>query len=363
MKHQIVFFFTLILLIASCCNKKTRIKDTAVHTIHETSIATLVLPREGETFKCGDSIRFKFKINPDSLIIIDSAVITNSKNIQNKFYSGFEKMSWNSSPARVGKNILKVIFYKKGRKETHTVSVVLISDIIPFEYKYKVINKFPHDNQAFTQGLLYDDGMLYESTGLEGQSTLRIVTIQTGIPIMKINLENQIFAEGIALFNNQIYQLTYKSQIGFIYDKKTLQLIRRFDYPIKEGWGLTSDGNHLIMSDGSAQLYFIEPTYFSQVDQIEVFDNKGMITYLNELEYINGKVLANIWYKNIIVVIDPANGKVTGKLDLDKLIPHEIKQDPNKVLNGIAWNPLTKHILITGKNWPVLYELEIIPPL
>lgn len=363
MKYHLSFFFTFVLLIASCCNKKTRTSDTPTHIEHESLMASLVLPRDGDTFTCGDSIHFKFRINPDSLVLIDSAVISNNKNIQNKFYTGFERMAWSSSNARVGKNILKVTFYKKGRKENHTISVILLSDLIPSEHKYKIINKFPHDNQAFTQGLLYDNGVLYESTGLEGQSTLRIVTIQTGIPIMKINLENQIFAEGIALFNNQIYQLTYKSQIGFIYDKKNLQLIRRFDYPIKEGWGLTSDGNHLIMSDGSAQLYFIEPVYFTQVDQIEVFDNKGMVTYLNELEYINGKVLANIWYKNIVVIIDPLTGKVTGQINLEKLIPAEIKQDPNKVLNGIAWNPATKHIFITGKNWPVLYELEIIPPL
>ncbi len=363
MKYQIFFLFAFILLIASCCNKTTRMNDTTVHYGHETPVATLVLPRDGETYKCGDSIRFKFRINPDSLGLIDSAVISNSNNIQNKFYSDFDRMAWNSSNARVGKNILKVTFYKKGRKENHAISVILLSDIVPFEYKYKIINKYPHDKQAFTQGLLYDNGVLYESTGLEGQSTLRIVNIQTGVPLLKINLENQIFAEGIALFNDQIYQLTYKSQIGFIYDKNNLQLIRRFDYPIKEGWGLTSDGNHLIMSDGSARLYFIEPLYFSQVDQIEVFDNKGMVTYLNELEHINSKVLANIWYKEIIVVIDPKTGKVTGRINLEKLIPAEIKQDPNKVLNGIAWNETTKHIFITGKNWPVLYELEIIPPL
>jgi glutamine cyclotransferase len=300
---------------------------------------------------------------PDSLAKIDSITISSSSKNKQTYHSGFADISWNSDQARVGKNILKVTLYHKEGKEIHTVSVILLSDITPATYNYRVIQQYPHDNNAYTQGLLYHDGILYESTGLEGKSSVRMVNLITGELILKTNLENQFFGEGIALYKNCIYQITYKSQVGFVYDKKTLQLIRRFNYPIKEGWGLTSDNTNLIMSDGSAQLFFLEPEYFTQVDQIEVFDNKGMVTYLNELEYINGKVLANVYGESRIVIINPLNGKITGQINLEKLIPKGFKDDINTVLNGIAYNPRTRHIYITGKNWPVLYELEITPSL
>jgi glutamine cyclotransferase len=241
--------------------------------------------------------------------------------------------------------------------------MVILSDIVPQTYSYRIINKYPHDNQAYTQGLVYDNGVLFESTGLEGKSSVRIVNIKSGKPEKMVNLSSQYFAEGIALFNDKIYQITYRSQVGFVYDKKTLNQIRSFDYQILEGWGLSTDGKFLIMTDGSSQLFFIEPEYFTQVDKVQVFDNKGMIDSLNEIEYINGKLLSNVYGKTFIVIIDPLSGKVIGKLECKDLMPEGSLNDYGKVLNGIAYNPVSGHLYITGKNWPVLYEIELTPAL
>ncbi|MBN2274079.1 MAG: glutaminyl-peptide cyclotransferase [Bacteroidales bacterium] len=363
MKYHIYVLSVLVLIFAGCCNKKTHVKDEKASSEKALPIANLIDPAEGKVFRFGDSVQIKLRIDKDSLPCIDSAAVFTGSNDRQAFYTDYENMHWRSGKAGVGKNIVKVCLFIKGRKETHSVNLTLLSDIVPAVYNYRIIQQYPHDEDAFTQGLFYDNGMLYESTGLEGKSSLRIVTIKTGIPVRRIDLEKQFFAEGIALFRDQIYQITYKSQVGFIYDKETLSLIRRFDYPIKEGWGLTAGRNQLIMSDGSAQLYFIEPEYFTQINQIEVYDNKGMVPYLNELEYVNDKILANIWFKSIIVVIDPETGRVTGHIDLGKLIPEEFKENSDRVLNGIACNPDNGHIYVTGKNWPVLYELEIFPPL
>jgi glutamine cyclotransferase len=363
MKVRILFFPVLILVFAGCCNTKTHVKDAPPFQSTSVSAATLVAPKEGETFRCGDPVQISLKFHQDSLSQFDSALVFSRAEDRQVFYSGFEELQWKSDKARVGKNVLKVSLYRNGRKEVHNVNLTLLSDIIPAEYHYRVVQQFPHDENAWTQGLFYDQGILYESTGIEGKSSLRIVSLKTGIPVRMIDLDKQFFGEGIALFRDQVYQITWKSQVGFIYDKETLGLIRRFDYPIKEGWGLTTGSNQLIMSDGSAHLYFLEPEYLTQEDQVEVFDYKGMVTYLNELEYIHGKVLANIWYKSVIVIIDPSTGKVTGQIDLEKLVPAEFKEDSNKVLNGIAYNPGNRHIYITGKYWPVLYELEITPEI
>jgi glutamine cyclotransferase len=256
-----------------------------------------------------------------------------------------------------------VVFYNDSLQESHTTNLVILSDIVPRKYAYRVVRQFPHDPEAYTQGLFFENGYLYESTGLEGKSSLRMVNISSGKPEKMVSLGREFFGEGIALFHDQIYQVTYKSQVGFVYDKKTLEQIRSFDYQIREGWGLTTDGKYLVMSDGSSQLYFIEPDFFTQVDRIEVFDNKGMIPSLNELEYFRGKVLANVYGESDIVIIDPLSGKVLGRLDLYKLMPRGSEGDLGKVLNGIAADPQSGHLYVTGKHWPVLYEIELMPSL
>jgi len=326
-------------------------------------VTKLVSPGSGTIIQCGDSVKISLAPLATSHAI-DSVQLFSGKNHITTVFDNPERLFWNSRTSRVGQTVLKVrVFYDDSLSETHTAGIVVLSDLDPNDISYRVIKQYPHDADAYTQGLFYDNGNLYESTGIQGKSSLRIVNIASGKPIKLVSLSGEFFGEGIALMKNQVYQVTYKSQVGFVYDKNSLEQIRSFDYQIKEGWGLTTDNKNLIMSDGSAQLYFIEPEYFTQVDKIEVFNNKGMIDSLNELEYFNGHILANVYGQSFIVVIDPATGKVTGKINLHELIPEGSEGDYGKVLNGIAYNPQTGHLYVTGKHWPVLYEIALSPSL
>lgn len=359
---QFPILVCIMVLLLSCCRKNP---PQRIHKQPETipTIARLVSPQPGKVFYCGDSVQIVYQL--DNLALqIDSVTLYEGKNHAASKTGNPGNISWHTEKCRTGQTTLRfTLYYNDSLEESHNIPVVLLSDITPVDYKYRVVAKYNHDNQAYTQGLIYENGILYESTGLEGKSSVRIVEINTGKPQKYAALAPQYFGEGIALFKDQIYQVTYKSQVGFIYDKNTLNQIRTFDYQIAEGWGLTSNGEFLIMSDGSAQLFFIEPEYFTQVDRIQVFDHKGMIDSLNELEFIKGKILANVYGQTYIVVIDPATGKVTGKIELEALMPEGFKNDYSRVLNGIAYNPTNGHLYLTGKNWPVLYEVELIPAL
>lgn len=226
-------------------------------------------------------------------------------------------------------------------------------------FTYEVLNTYPHDKNAFTQGLVYDDGVLYEGTGLRGQSSLRKVELETGNILQIHNLSSQFFGEGITIFGNRIIQLTWQSKIGFVYNKDTFELIQEFNYST-EGWGITHDGNRLIMSDGSETLYFLHPETFEVVDQIKVYNNSGPITKLNELEYIHGEIYANVWQMDQIVKIDPKSGQVTGWITLTGLLTPE-EQNAANVLNGIAYDAEVDRLFVTGKRWPKMFEIELVP--
>jgi glutaminyl-peptide cyclotransferase len=350
-------------LLLSCCRKNVHQSPTGNGGQPAPSATSLLAPKANTVITWGDSVKIELTaaIVP---IRVDSVGITEGPSTRFIPTASLENLYWSSRESRVGQTALRIkVYYNDSLEDSHNVSLVILSDLVPEKYTYRIIKQYPHDNQAYTQGLVYEKGVLYESTGLESKSTLRIVDIPTGNKIKNVALAPQYFGEGIALLKDQIYQVTYKTQVGFVYDKQTLQLIRSFDYQIKEGWGLTTNGRYLIMSDGSAQLFFFEPEFFTQVDQIEVFDNRGLISSLNELEYINGKILANVYGQTYIVIIDPLTGKVTGKADLDKLMPEGARGDYGKALNGIAYDPQTRHLYVTGKNWPYLYEIELIPSL
>ncbi len=227
-------------------------------------------------------------------------------------------------------------------------------------YGYKVIRTYPHDPQAFTQGLVYEDGVLYEGTGLYGQSSLTKRGLESGNVLKRERLPRRYFGEGITIFRDKIFQLTWQSQTGFVYDKTTFRLLKEFKYP-GEGWGLTHDGKQLIMSDGTATLRFLDPNTLAETRRVTVRDNGRDIVALNELEFIHGRVFANIWGTDSIVVIDPATGQVTGWLDLTYLWPLSDRPSEEFVLNGIAFLPKSNHLLITGKCWPKLYEIELTP--
>ena len=231
-------------------------------------------------------------------------------------------------------------------------------DVIPV-YTYNIINTYPHDRNAFTQGLVFEDGVLYEGTGGLGHSTLRRVELATGDILQIRELPAQFFGEGITIYGDKIIQLTWKSNVGFVYDKDSFELLQEFGYST-EGWGITHDGERLIMSDGTSTLRFLDPQTFQDIGQLEVFDNDGPVTRLNELEYIKGEIYANVWQTDRVARIAPETGRVTGWIELGGLLTTEDRLEPVDVLNGIAYDTETDHLFVTGKLWPKLFEIELI---
>jgi glutaminyl-peptide cyclotransferase len=225
---------------------------------------------------------------------------------------------------------------------------------------YRVINAYPHDIEAFTQGLIYVDGVLYEGTGQYGESTLRRVDLETGAVEQMIELDDRYFGEGITLVGDRIYQLTWQEFTAFAYDRETFELLETFTYATA-GWGLTTDDQgQLIMSDGSDWLYFRDPETFERLGYVEVTDGGIPIPYLNELEWVDGEVWANVYLTDWIVRIDPATGKVVGWIDLTGLLPEEDHHSRLGPLNGIAYDDERGRLFVTGKRWPTLFEIELI---
>jgi glutamine cyclotransferase len=227
-------------------------------------------------------------------------------------------------------------------------------------YGYRVLAAYPHDANAFTQGLVYWQGDFYEGTGLRGRSSLRRVDMETGKVLQYLALPDQYFGEGVTLFEDRLYQLTWQSHVGFIYDRASFRLTGSFRYPT-EGWGLTHNGRELIMSDGTPTLYFIDPETMKPVRTVTVRDEKGAVWRLNELEYIRGEVYANVWKTDRIARIDPETGRVLAWIDLTGLLPPGDRSGAN-VLNGIAWDEAGGRLFVTGKLWPKLFQIELIPP-
>jgi glutamine cyclotransferase len=227
-------------------------------------------------------------------------------------------------------------------------------------YTYRIINSYPHDREAFTQGLVYKDGVLYEGTGRNGYSELRKVELETGKVLHRLKLSDEFFGEGITVYGDKIIQLTYLSNVGFVYKKETFELLREFDYPTP-GWGITNDGKHLIMSDGTQKLYFLDAETFQQVRHIEVYDRGVSIWGLNELEYIEGKIYANVWPTERIARISSKTGQVLSWIDLRGLLTQEDYVMQVDVLNGIAYDNEKGRLFVTGKNWPKLFEIKLIP--
>lgn len=227
---------------------------------------------------------------------------------------------------------------------------------------YEVIAEYPHDPDAYTQGLVIDDGVLYEGTGLEGRSSLRRVDLETGEVLQRTAIDDEHFGEGIAVVEDRIYQLTWQTGTCFVYDRETFELVETFSYET-EGWGLTTDGEQLIMSDGSNRIVFRDPETFEETGHVDVMDGDVPVSYLNELEYIDGEIWANVYTTDWIVRIDPADGAVTGWIDLTGLLaPEDYPAQGVGVLNGIAHDPETGRIFVTGKLWPTLFEIELVSP-
>jgi glutaminyl-peptide cyclotransferase len=225
---------------------------------------------------------------------------------------------------------------------------------------YQIVHAYPHDAQAFTQGLIYLDGHLYESTGLKGQSSLRMEDLESGRILAFQDVPSQYFAEGLTDWGNTLIQLTWQNHTALVYDRATFRLLHTIPYA-GEGWGLTQDGKSLILSDGSATLHFLDPETLHEIRHVTVKDHGDPVKQLNELEFIHGEIYANIWYSDRIARISPATGKVLGWIDLSGLLPKEQRSNPGAVLNGIAHDAAHDRLFVTGKLWPRIFEIKIIP--
>ncbi len=225
---------------------------------------------------------------------------------------------------------------------------------------YRIVHTYPHDPQAYTQGLVFVDGHLYESTGLNGRSSLRMVDLETGRVLQSAAVPSQYFAEGLAPWGSTLVQLTWQSHVAFVYDRFSFRLLRTLHYD-GEGWGLTEDGRSLILSDGTATLHFLDPQTLREVRHVVVKDRGAPVTELNELEYVRGQIYANVWHTGRIARISPATGQVLGWIDLTGLLAPGEVSDPEAVLNGIAYDAARDRLFVTGKLWPKLFEIKVVP--
>jgi glutamine cyclotransferase len=233
-----------------------------------------------------------------------------------------------------------------------------VSTTAPAEYTFTVFRVFPHDTSAYTQGLAYRDGFLYEGTGRNGQSSLRKVRLETGEVIQRVNLATEFFGEGITIVKDEVFQLTWKSGVGFVYDVNDFHLLRKCSYA-GEGWGLATNGRELFLSDGTSEIRVLDPETFGEKSRLKVHDGSKAVDQLNELEFVEGQIFANVWQTNRIARISPQTGEIVGWIDLTGLLSSVYRLEPEAVLNGIAYDPVGKRLFVTGKLWPSVFEIRI----
>ncbi len=359
--------FILLTLLTACgpengvSGKKEQRKATPV----QSKISTLLEPEASLKLPLGQDIPVRLEypdsVSLDSVQIFLGGVLIHTLKAATGFPEGGPvEARIPTGLEKTGKSGLRLrIYFKGGVTENQSRQVTFLSDKQPLVYSYSLVREYPHDIKAYTQGLQYVEGWLYEGTGNYGTSSLRKVEVESG-KVEKIrDMDPSLFGEGIAVMGERIYQLTYKSQVGFVYDLRSFEEIQKVYYQNREGWGLTHNGEELIMSDGTHVVYFLDPELFTVNRQIEVYDNKGLVDSLNELEYINGKIWANRYYTDEIVIIDPESGKVEGLVNLKGILKAADRRANTDVLNGIAWDEEGKRLFVTGKFWPKLFEIEL----
>jgi len=297
-------------------------------------------------------------ITNDKSKAIDSVIYyINDKQVGSS--NGIERLTYSLKTQKLGYQYLKALVYFNGDTSEATARIELVSNISPKLLKYKIINTYPHDTTSFTEGLEFYKDTLYESTGQKGTSYLRKYNYKTGKIYKQIDLEDKYFGEGITFINGKLYQLTWQEKTGFIYNANTLKLEKTFAYTKDiEGWGMTNDGKNIYQSDGTEKIWTTNPENQQMLDYINVYSGKTKIKAINELEYINGKFYANVWQKDAIAVVNPISGAVEGILDMSGL-RKLINVTTEDVLNGIAYNPKTKTIFVTGKNWDKMFEITV----
>jgi len=346
-----IFFMLIILMNCAQSNSHTRRPVTSVQC-----------EPKRKNYKMGEvlQVNFNTKLKDGSLdkieIFVDGKLVQTSKSLTNV-------LTYKTKDFGVGKHTVKISATKSdGTSGENYEEIFVTSDVKPIKYTYQIVATYPHDISHFTQGLEFHDNTLYEGTGQEGSSAIYRLDLKTGKAQKETKLENQYFGEGITIFNGKLYQLTYKSQIGFVRNADTFELIKSWNYKNEQGWGLTNDGKYLIMSDGTEFLYYIDPETLKEIKKIQVCNRESTVQNINELEYINGEIWANIWTSDTVVIIDPKTGKIVAEINLKGLLSANLfnQKSPVDVLNGIAYDHDKNKIYVTGKLWPKIFEIELV---
>lgn len=291
----------------------------------------------------------------------DSLVVINGKS-KTVYNSGQSKISLKTDDFKLGTDDVKFEMYANNRKYTKFGKYAIFSDIKPKHYTYEVLETYAHNPKSFTQGLEFDGDKLYEGTGQRGKSKLMQIDLKTGNSVKEIKNTDDIFGEGITLMNNKIYQLSWESRKGFVYNQEDFTLERTFPFGKSvQGWGLCNDGKFLYKSDGTNRIYKIDPVTFKEISSVQVFSNKQEYGFLNEMEWIDGKIYANVYMKDIVLIINPETGAVDGIIDFSNLLFKPSKAGTREeVLNGIAYKGIKDELYITGKLWPSLFKVKLI---
>ena len=336
------FYISLLTILLASCGSNSEQKSSNFSISTDAKKNTLTI-----------SETLNLSINNLKNLPIDSVVYTlNGEKIQ---------ASSNLTNAKLGRHSVNATVYYDGKSESTSTSIVILNNEQPKIYSFNVLNEYPHDITSYTQGLEFYNGHLYESTGQYGKSKLRKLNYKTGEVLENIDVAQAYFGEGLSILNNNIYQLTWQSGSGFVYDVDTFTKTGSFKYgKSKEGWGLCNDGKLLWKSDGTEKIWTLDPETLTEQDYIQAYTNKGMISNLNELEWVNGKIYANRYQKNGVAIINPVNGAIEGVIDFSPLKNKVSQHADLDVLNGIAYNPDTNTIFVTGKHWDKLFEVEIV---
>ena len=354
--------FALLAVLVSCGGRPA--KDNALnqyiaHTQTAGRVVELisaVSPTLNDEFRQGDVIPIAYTKTADT-VALDSVVLYIRGDRAGRMEGHWAYATDASHP--VGRVAYRVVAYQ-GKDSTMRVGEFAVrASEPPVRYGYRVVKVYPHDKTAYTQGLFWHDGHLYESTGQTRESTLRKVDLQTGEVLRLHKLEDKYFGEGAVILGDKIYQLTWQHNIGFIYDAETFKQVGEFGYS-GDGWGLATDGEFLYMSNGSERITVLDPVTFRTIRTISVYSDEGRMTQINELEWIEGEIWANVYMSDDVLRIDPETGAVLGIIDLSRILPTVDKDLSTDVLNGIAYDPATRRIFVTGKNWSKLFEIEVV---
>jgi glutaminyl-peptide cyclotransferase len=314
-----------------------------------------ISPGEGSNISRGQDISLKLDAPTGSFDSVQYYVDTTF--IASK--TDTTSLTVSTNEMSLGTAILTAKVFDGGSFKEVTTNIVLLPKTVPVKYAYSVINTYAHDTSSYTQGLEFHDGIFYESDGLNGESSLRKVDI-SGRVLKQLDNPADIFAEGLTIAGDKLIQLTWQNGFGIVYDKGSFNKIKEFPYQeSREGWGLCFDGKRILKSDGTSRIYFLNKDTYTEQGYIEVFDNKGSVDQLNELEFIDGKIYANIYQSDRVVIIDPETGIVEGEIDFADLYPKEDRNPNADVLNGIAWDVAGKRLFVTGKKWDKLFEIKI----